>query len=59
MKLVKKEIDFFEVEVKFLVRKGSHKAESKQKLKEIISNGIGKNEMECIDAEDIKINIKE
>lgn len=56
--MIKKEVNYFEVNVKFLVREGSHEAETKTELKKNILGGIGKNEMNCIEAEDIKIEIK-
>ncbi len=58
-KLVKKEIEFFEVEVKFLVRKGTPSADKKEELEQTVYQGIGGNDMNGIEAEDIKINIKE
>ena len=54
----KKEIEMWEVEVKFLVRKGSHEANTKKELMGNVENGIGRNEMNCIDAEDIEVKIK-
>ncbi len=56
--MVKKEIECWEVEVKFLVRKGSHQADTKRLLEENVLHGIGKNEMNCIDAEDIVVKVK-
>ena len=56
--MIKKESKYWEVEIKFLVREGSHEAESKKQLEKNILDGIGKNEMNCIEAEDIKVKIK-
>jgi len=56
--MIKKEAEYWEIEIKFNVRKGSYEAESKKQLKKNILNGIGKNEMNCIEAEDIKVKIK-
>ena len=53
----KKEIDMWDVEIKFRVRKESHEAFSKKQLLKNIENGIGCNDMNCIDAEDIEIKI--
>ncbi len=54
----KKEIDMFDVEIKFKVRKGSHYAKTKKELQENVEEGIGKNDMNCIDAEDVEVKIK-
>ena len=56
--MIKKEVDYFEVKIKFNVRKGSYEAESKKQLKQNILSGIGKNEMNCIEVEDIEVDIK-
>lgn len=55
---MKKEVEFYEVEIKFLVRKGSHEATSERTLNTNIKRGIGGNEMNCIEAEDIEVKIK-
>lgn len=55
---MKKQIEFYEVEIKFIVRKGSYSAKNINELRKNIENGIGKNDMECIEAEDIEIKIK-
>ncbi len=55
---MKKEIDCWEITVTFNVRKKSHGAYSKKELLENVREGIGKNEMNCIDAEDIEVKIK-
>lgn len=54
----KKEIVMWDVQITFKVRKGSYQAETKKQLGDNILNGIGKNEMNCIDAEDIEVEIK-
>ena len=48
----------WDIEIKFRVRKGSHSANSKKELQENVANGIGCNDMNCIEAEDIEVNIK-
>jgi hypothetical protein len=58
-KIPKKEIDFFEVAIKFLVRKGSYSAKNKQQLKQNIISGLGCNDMNCIEVEDVKVRIKD
>lgn len=55
---MKKQIDCWEVEIKFLVRKGSHQAETKEKLRKNVLDGIGCNDMNCIEAEDIEVKLK-
>lgn len=55
---MKKQIEFWEVEVRFLVRKNSHAAGSKTELLKNVRGGIGANEMNCIDAEDLTIKVK-
>ena len=57
MKLKRKEVEFHEVEIRFLVRKGSHGAESVKELKDNVTHGIGGNEMDGIEAEDINVKI--
>jgi len=54
----KKEIVMWDVEIKFKVRKGSYEANTIRELKENIENGIGKDDMNCIEAEDIEVKIK-
>ena len=54
----KKEISCWDIEIKFRVRKNSHGAYSLKELRENILNGIGRNDMNCIDAEDIEVKIK-
>lgn len=51
-------IKCWEVEIKFLVRKDSHGAFSKKELLENVKNGIGGNDMNCIDDEDLEVVIK-
>lgn len=53
-----KKIKMFDVEIKFRVRKGSYSARSIKELKNNIKNGIGQNDMNCIEAEDIEVKIK-
>ena len=48
----------FDVEIKFRVRKYSHEAETMKQLRENIFRGIGKNEMNCIEVEDLEIKIR-
>jgi len=55
---MKKEINCWEVEIKFNVRKGSYSAKTKKELQKNIEDGIGKTDMECIEAEDIEVKIK-
>ena len=55
----KKIIEFWDVNVKFVVRKNSYSAKTLKALKQNVTNGIGKNDMECIEAENIMIEIKE
>jgi len=55
----KKIIEFWDVNVKFVVRKNSYSAKTLKELKQNVTNGIGKNDMECIEAENIIIEIKE
>lgn len=55
----KKQIEMWDVEIRFRVRKGSYSAESKKELLRNITNGIGKNDMNCIEEEDLKVIIKE
>jgi hypothetical protein len=57
-KMTKKEIEMFDVEIKFMVRKGSHESHTPKELKENIVRGIGGNDMNCIEAEDITVKIK-
>lgn len=54
----KKEIEMWDVEIKFKVRKGSHEVDNIRQLKENIINGIGGNEMNCIDVEDVEVKLK-
>ncbi|MHA1737893.1 MAG: hypothetical protein ACTSWD_04850 [Candidatus Heimdallarchaeota archaeon] len=54
----KKEIQMWDVTVTFRVRKDSHEAHTKKELKENVCNGIGKNEMNCIEAEEIEVKIE-
>jgi hypothetical protein len=54
---MEKTIDCYEVTVTFNVRKGSHEAHTLAQLKKNVRSGIGFNDMECIEAEDIKIKI--
>ena len=56
--MIKKEAEYWEIKIMFNVRKGSYEAESKKQLKQNILSGIGKNEMNCIEAEDIEVDIK-
>ncbi len=53
----KKEIDMWDVEIRFRVRKETHGAYSKKELLENIQSGIGNNDMNCIEEEDLEINI--
>ena len=55
---MKKTIDYWEVKVTFNIRKGSYQAKNIKQLKENVLDGIGKNDMCCIEAEDIKIEVK-
>ena len=55
----KKIIEFWDVNVKFVVRKNSYSAKTLKELKQNVTNGIGKDDMECIEAENIIIEIKE
>jgi hypothetical protein len=55
---MKKAIEFWEVKVRFLVRKGSHAAATKRELIQNVRNGIGANDMNCIDAEDLSVEVK-
>ncbi len=54
----KKEVEFWDVEIKLRVRKGSHQAKTKKELKHNIENGIGCNDMNCIEDEDVEVIIK-
>ena len=53
-----KQIEFYEVSIKFLVRKDSYNAKDKSSLKELVENGIGGNDMDCIEAENIEVQVK-
>jgi len=53
-----KEIEMWDVEIKFKVRKGSYSAKTKKELEKNVRDGIGCNDMECIEAEEIKVKIK-
>ncbi len=55
----KKTIEFWDVNVKFIVRKNSYSAKTLEELKDNVRNGIGKNDMECIEAENITVEIKD
>ena len=55
--MVTKKIEFHEVEVRFIVRKGSYSAESISKLRENVEAGIGASDMSNIEAEDITVKI--
>lgn len=55
---MKKTLEFWTVTVTFNIRKGSYEAETKNQLRKNILYGIGKNDMENIEAEDIMIKIK-
>lgn len=55
---MKKEIECWEVQIKFLVRKGSSSAKTKKELQENVEGGIGCNDMNGIEAEDIEVIIK-
>jgi len=55
---MKKEIECWEVKVTFNVRKGSYSAKDIKELKKNVREGIGKNDMECIEAEDIRVEVK-
>lgn len=55
---MKKQVEFWEVTVTFLVRKGSHSAESRKQLLVNVEGGIGQNEMNCIEAEEVKVSVK-
>lgn len=54
----KKEIEMWDVEIKFKVRKGSYSAKTKKQLQKNVEDGIGCNDMECIEAEDVEVKIK-
>ncbi len=54
---MQKNIEFWEVEVKFNVRKESHSAKTEQELEGNVINGIGKGDMDGIEAEDITIKV--
>lgn len=56
--MIKKQIEYWEVEVTFNVREGSYSAKTKKELEKNIRDGIGCNDMECIEAEDVRIKIK-
>lgn len=51
-------VSFWEVNISFVVRKGSHDAESKSRLLSCIKNGIGGSDMNCIDVEDLVISLR-
>ncbi len=53
-----KKIEFWEVKVMFNVRKGSYSAKDIKELKKNVLEGIGKNDMSCIEAEDVEIGVK-
>lgn len=55
---MEKKIEFWEVEVKFNVRKESHSAKTIQELERNVINGIGKGDMDGIEAEDVEIKVK-
>ncbi len=48
----------WDVEIKFKVRKGSYSAKTKKQLEDNIRNGIGCNDMGCIEEEDVEVKIK-
>ncbi len=54
---MEKNIEFWEVEVKFNVRKESNSAKTIQELERNVIEGIGKNDMNCIEAEDLEIKV--
>ncbi len=54
---MEKQIKFWEVEVKFNVREGSHSAKTMQELERNVIAGIGKSDMEGIEAEDVTIKV--
>ncbi len=56
--MTNKEIEMWDVEIKFRVRKGSYSAKTKKELLENIENGIGNNDMNCIEEEDVEVKIK-
>jgi len=41
------------------VRKGSHSAKDRKQLEQCILDGIGANDMHCIEAEDVDVRIKD
>lgn len=55
---MEKKIECWEVKVTFNVRKGSYSAKTKKELEGNVREGIGCNDMECIEAEDIKVEVK-
>ena len=54
----KKEIEMFDVEIRFRVRKGTPGAKSVNELRKNVKGGIGCNDMNGIDAEEVEVNIK-
>ena len=52
-----KEVEFHEVEIRFLVRKGSPGAESVGELLDNVANSIGGADMNGIDTEDETVTI--
>ena len=55
---MEKNIEFWEVELKFNVRKKSHSAKTEQELEKNVINGIGKADMNGVEAEDLELKIK-
>jgi len=55
--LIKEAIDFHEVEIRFLVRKGSYNAKTGKELRENVEAGIGGNDMGNIEAEDVEVKV--
>ena len=54
----KKEIEMWDVEIKFRVRKGSYEAKTKKQLAQNVLEGIGKNDMNCIEVEEMEVKVK-
>ncbi len=54
---MEKKIEFWEVEVKFNVRKGSHSAKTEKELERNVIEGIGKDDMNGVEAEDLTIKV--
>lgn len=53
-----KTIKMWDVEIKFRVRKGSYSAKTKKELLKNVKDGIGGNDMECINTEEVEVVIK-